>query len=98
MVVRLLWRGLGNIIMDSYQGGVTVRHCRMRGAQIIQGWHPKWYNSEERRPGSISGFVLDGKSRIGYCSSTGYARRFRCEDNNADFMCVQPYYYRHVTN
>ncbi len=30
--------------------------------------------------------------RIGYCSDTNCARRFRCEDNNMAFTHVQPHF------
>ncbi len=33
-------------------------------------------------------------TRIGYCSNTNCAHRFRSEDNNVDFTQVQPHYYR----
>ncbi len=33
-------------------------------------------------------------TRIGYCSNTNCARRFRCGSNNVDFTHVKPHYYR----
>ncbi len=33
-------------------------------------------------------------TRIGFCSYTNCAHRFRCEDNNVAFTRVQPHYYR----
>ncbi len=32
-------------------------------------------------------------TRMGYCSNTNWARRFRCGDNNANFVHAQPHFY-----
>ncbi len=51
---------------------------------------------------NIHGFVLAKEilsTRIGYCSNTSCAHRFRCEvDNKVGFAHVQPHYYRLVAN
>ncbi len=45
-----------------------------------------------REPGNIHGFILP--TRIGYCSITNCAHRFRHEESDVDLACVQPHYYR----
>ncbi len=50
-----------------------------------------------RGPGSIHGFVLDGKYTDKYRLLLKHQcldRRFQCEDNNVAFANVQPHYYR----
>ncbi len=81
-------QGLKDIGWDLSWYRYCLAHHKVKGKanfarlEVSTLWH---------RPGNIQSSVLL-PTTIGYSSNTNWTRRFRCHENNTDFMRVQPRY------